>query len=286
MTIRSLIEKWAKELPDATLFKYNEDKVWKTRSYADALKGVREVAEGYGARFALKPHEENAAIILGNSPTWVEAYLAQVGTGAAVVPIDPKLHNDEVEYILKDAEVRVVTTDTQHLRMMLKIAKNLPCLRGVVVVGGVIDEGQQIDGRVDVIGYEALRVAGGGRWYDEHVADEGDIASIIYTSGTTGKPKGAMLTHKNFVSDIDGALRHFGHVTHKDSFFVVLPLFHAYSFTVNFVCPMMVGASMLFNQSLRTVGQDIKDLKPTVLCAVPLLAEKLPTSEHQECYNP
>ena len=275
MTIRTLIEKWAAELPGAPLFRYHENGAWKTRSYAEALKGVREVAEGYGARFALKPHEENAAIILGNSPTWVEAYLAQAGTGAAVVPIDPKLHNDEVAYILKDAEVRVVTTDTQHLKMMMQIAKGLPCLRGIVVVGGVINAGQKIDGRVDVVGYESLRVAGGGKWYDAHVAEPGDIASIIYTSGTTGKPKGAMLTHGNFCADIDGALQSFGHVTHKDSFFVVLPLFHAYSFTVNFVCPLLKGASMGFCQSLRTVGQDIKDLKPTVLCAVPLLAEKL-----------
>ncbi len=275
MTIRGMIEKWAKEMPNAPLFKYNEDKAWKTRSYAEALKGVREVAEGYGARFGMKSHEENAAIILGNSPTWVESYLAQVGTGVSVVPIDPKLHNDEVEYILKDAEVRVVTTDLHHLKMMMQIAKSLPCLRGIVVVGGVINAGQRIDGRIDVAGYESLRVANGGRWYDEHVAEEGDIASIIYTSGTTGKPKGAMLTHHNFSSDIDGSLRHFGHVSHKDSFFVVLPLFHAYSFTVNFGCALWVGASMLFCQSLRTVGQDIKDLKPTVLCAVPLLAEKL-----------
>ena len=69
MTIRSLIEKWAAELPGAPLFRYHENGAWKTRAYAEALKGVREVAEGYGARFALKPHEENAAIVLGNSPT-------------------------------------------------------------------------------------------------------------------------------------------------------------------------------------------------------------------------
>ncbi len=275
MTIRELLERAAKDFSSCVACRWHEADGWKARTWGETLTGVREVAEGYGRAFALVPHEENAAIILGNSPTWVEAYLAQVATGAAVVPVDPKLHNDEVEYILKDAEVRVVTTDRSHLRMMLTIAKNLPKLRGVVVVDGPVNAGQKIDERVDVVAYDALRIAGGGKWYDEHVAEEGDIASIIYTSGTTGKPKGAMLTHANFYSDIDGALQHFGHISHKDSFFVVLPLFHAYSFTVNFICPMLKGASMLFCQSLRTVGQDIHDLKPTVLCAVPLLAEKL-----------
>ena len=125
MTIRGLLEKWTRTQPDAVLFKYFENDAWQTRSYAAALEGVRAVAEGYGTRFGLKPGEENAALILTNGPVWIESYLAQTGTGAAVVPIDPKLHDAEVEYILRDAEVRVVTTDLKHLRMMMKIAKIL-----------------------------------------------------------------------------------------------------------------------------------------------------------------
>ena len=276
MTIRGLLEKWAGERPDLVASRFCEDKVWKTRSYGEMLKGVREIAEGYGRTFGLVPRDENAAVILSNSPTWMEAYLAQVGTGVSVVPIDPKLHNDEVAYILRDARVRVVTTDKAHLKMMMMIAKDLPDLRGVVVADGVVHEGQKIENRIEVVEYAKLRVAGGGKWYDEHVAEADDIASIIYTSGTTGKPKGAMLSHSNFIKDIEGSLVLFGGaLSPKDSFFIVLPLFHAFSFTANFVAPMMCGASMVFVQSLRTVGQDIHDTKPTVLCAVPLLAEKL-----------
>ena len=83
MTIRGLLERSAANRPDAIAFTWCEDKVWKNRTWAEHLKGVREIAEGYGRTFGLKPHEENGAIILGNSPTWMEAYLAQVGTGAA-----------------------------------------------------------------------------------------------------------------------------------------------------------------------------------------------------------
>ncbi len=276
MTIRGLLEKWANERPKSVAFKYCENKVWKTRSYGEVLQRVREIAEGYGVRFGMVPREENAAIILGNGPDWIEAYLAQVGTGVSVVPIDPKLRNDEVEYILKDAEVRVVTTDKAHLKMMMSIAANLPCLRAVVVTDGVIFDGQRIADRIEVVEYGKLRLAGGGAWYDANVARADDIASIIYTSGTTGKPKGAMLRHSNFIADLEGAYQIFGaEVDHRDSFFVVLPLFHAFSFSANFIASFMKGAAMYFNQSLRTVGQDIHDLRPTVLCAVPLLAEKL-----------
>ena len=276
MTIRELLEKWASQTSSAVALKYCENKVWMTRSYGEMLKGVREIAEGYGKRFGLVPREENAAIILPNGPTWMESYLAQCGTGVSVVPIDPKLHNDEVAYILRDARVRVVTTDTAHLKMMMTIAKTLPDLRGVVVVDGIVHAGQKIDEQIEVVEYAELRLSGGGAWYDAHKAESEDIASIIYTSGTTGKPKGAMLSHANFIADCEGALKVFGApLGQKDSFFIVLPLFHAFSFLANFVVPMWCGCAMVFVQSLRTVGHDIHETRPTVLCAVPLLAEKL-----------
>ena len=276
MTIRGLMEKWASARQDLVAVKYCAAKAWRTKTYGEMLRGVREVAEGYGGRFGLRPREENAAIILPNGPVWMESYLALSGAGVSVVPIDPKLHDEEVAYILRDSQARVVTTDAAHLKMMASIARGLPDLRGVVVVDGAAREGRRIDGRVEVVDYEELRVDGGGAWFDGHVASPSDIASIIYTSGTTGRPKGAMLTHGNFIADAEGALKMFGGaVGPKDSFFIVLPLFHAFSFTANFICPMAVGASMVFVQSLRTVGQDIHDTKPTVLCAVPLLAEKL-----------
>lgn len=275
MTIRGLLEKNVAERPGRNALVWCENKTWMRRTWREYLARVRDVAEGYGTRFDLKPREENVAIILGNSPTWLEAYLAQSGAGVSVVPLDPKLHDAEVEYILADSEVVVVTTDVHHLKMMMGLAPKLPKLRGIVCVDGVINEGQAI-GKVKVVGFEKLRISGGGAWYDAHVAREEDVASIIYTSGTTGKPKGAMLTHRNFVTDIDGAFKTFdADIGENDSFLTVLPLFHAFSFTVNFVGPLYVGGESLFVESLRTVGRDIKLLKPSVLAAVPLLCEKL-----------
>ena len=275
MTIRGLLEKNAAERPERNALVWCEDKVWCRRSWREHLARVRDIAEGYGTRFNLKPRVENAAIVLGNSPTWLEAYLAQSGAGVSVVPLDPKLHEAEVEYILADSEAVVVTTDVHHLKMMMGLAPRLPKLRGIVCVDGIINEGQSI-GNAKVVGFEKLRISGGGAWYDANVAKEEDVASIIYTSGTTGKPKGAMLTHANFYSDIDGAFKTFGaDLDENDAFLTVLPLFHAFSFPANFLGPMYLGCEMQFVESLRTVGRDMQLLKPSVLCAVPLLCEKL-----------
>ncbi|MBO5906100.1 MAG: hypothetical protein J6Q84_06755, partial [Kiritimatiellae bacterium] len=79
MTIRGFLERSAERHPTLNALKWYENKEWKNRNWADFLKGVREVAEGYGTKLGLKPREENVAIILGNDPVWMESYLAQAG---------------------------------------------------------------------------------------------------------------------------------------------------------------------------------------------------------------
>ena len=282
MTIRSYLEKFAENTPQNVALKYFQDKKWQVRSYAEFLSGVRRTAEAYGTAFALKPREENVALILPNGPDWLEAYLACSGAGVSVVPLDPKLHAGEVEYILRDSGAVVITTDASHLDMMRDILPNLPHVRAIVIVDGADSLPASI-GTVSVHGYAALKasvaVPGREAWYDRNVARPEDVASVIYTSGTTGKPKGAMLTHANFTADAEGALSTFidegEHVSHDDVFLVVLPLFHAFSFCTNFIVPMAVGARMHFVRSLYTIGEDVKTLQPTIVMSVPLLAEKI-----------
>lgn len=275
MTIRGLLESCAMRIPNGVAMRWHEDGGWRFKTWSRLLQDVRETAEGYATRFGLKPREETSAIILPNHPLWIVSYLAQAGAGIPVVPIDPKLRAEEVRYILENSGAAVVTTDKAHLRMLVEIAPSLPALRGIVITDGVIFDGRKI-AHADVVGMKSLVIRDGGEWYDANEAQPSDVASIIYTSGTTGRPKGAMLTHSNFLHDIVGALRSFGaKITERDSFFIVLPLFHAFSFAANFVCPMVMGAQMCFMQSLRTVVQDIKTLRPSILMAVPLLAEKI-----------
>ena len=275
MTIRSLLEQHAQEIPDACALCSCEGKQWVTRTFAEFLSGVRRTAAAYGGAFALRPREEHVALILANSPTWMEVYLACSGAGVAVVPIDPKLHNDEVAYILGDSGAVVVTTDAAHLDMMRAIVPDLPSVRAVVLVDGTGD--YEPIGSVPVRSYAALCAeARDESWYDAHVAEADDVASIIYTSGTTGKPKGAMLTHGNFTADAVGAFEAFNEpITSADVFLVVLPLFHAFSFCTNFVVPLLTGSGMYFVRSLYTIGEDVKLLRPTVVMGVPLLAEKI-----------
>ena len=276
MTIRSALEEFAGQTPDHVAQIFCRGEGWLQRTYGEFLSDVRATAEAYGSKFDLKPRDENVAQILPNSPEWMEVYLACSGAGVPVVPLDPKLHNDEVAYILKDSGAVVVTTDKAHIPMLQQIAPKLPKLRAVVIVDGGAPSYAAI-GNVPVYDFAELkRGTCSCGWYDRNVCAEDDVASVIYTSGTTGKPKGAMLTHANFTEDAKGGLAAFGEkVDETDSFFIVLPLFHAFSFLGNFVLPIMLGSTVCFMRSLRTISEDLKELQPTVLLAVPLLVEKV-----------
>jgi len=275
MTIRDFFEGNAQKHGSKNAFTWCEDKEWRTRTWKHSYDRVNAIAEGAARRFSLVPGADNAAIILSNSPDWIEIYLALAGAGVSVVPMDPKLREEEIQYILADAEVKVIATDRAHLRMMMKLVSSLPKLQHIVITDGIIFDGQKI-GHVNVTDINKLLEEPVKGWYAAHRPSDDDVASIIYTSGTTGKPKGAMLTHRNFISDVEGAIAVLGvPVTPADSLLVVLPLFHAFSFSANFIVSLVVAAELKFVESLRTVGRDISILRPTAIMAVPLLAEKL-----------
>jgi len=276
MTIRSALEEFAVKHSDHVAQVFWRGQEWVRRTYGEFLADVKATAEAYGSKFALKPREENVAQILPNSPEWMDVYLACSGAGVSVVPLDPKLHNDEVAYILKDSGAVVVTTDKAHIPMLQQIAPGLPKLRAIVIIDGGSPSYAAI-GSVPVYDFTELKRGGCScGWYDANVCTPEDVASVIYTSGTTGKPKGAMLTHANFTEDAQGGLAAFKErVDETDTFFVVLPFFHAFSFLGNFVLPVMLGSSICFMRSLRSIPDDLKELQPTVLLAVPLLVEKV-----------
>ena len=269
MTIRSALEEFAASHPDHVAQVFCRGQGWVRRTYGEFLADVKATAEAYGSKFGLKPREENVAQILPNCPEWMDVYLACSGAGVSVVPLDPKLHNEEVAYILRDSGAVVVTTDKAHIPMLQQIAPGLPKLRAIVIVDGGAPSYAAI-GSVPVYDFNELkRGACQCGWYDSNVCAEDDVASVIYTSGTTGKPKGAMLTHANFTEDAKGGLAAFDeHIDDTDTFFVVLPLFHAFSFLGNFVLPIMLGSAVCFMRSLRTIPDDLRELQPTLLLAV------------------
>ncbi len=277
MTLREVFEKTTSAFPDSPAQMFHANGSWVTHTY-DKLKERVLGVVGILGDLNIEPKQNRVALILENRPEWQEIYLGLATTGTTVVPIDPNLCLAEVAHILRDSEASVVFAAARLKEMILQAIGDLPNLRNLIFVG-TPEHDTEAHGR-KLWSYETFmagisqRMGKATEWFKQHIPHSDDIASLIYTSGTTGQPKGAMLTHNNFCSNIVGTLQ--GVKFHKeDVFFIVLPFFHAYSFTANFTLPFFLGAKMAFMRNLKTIADDMKVVQPTILMAVPLMAEKM-----------
>ena len=277
-TIRDYLDEAESRGPGRPAQKFFQNAAWVTRSYA-ALRERVVWAAAVVQRLGIEPGRHHVALMLENGPEWQEIYLALAGSGVAVVPLDPKLRPQEAMHILRDSEAVAIFAGARLAPVLDAIAAQLPRLRTRVWVGaGAALARNMRDGANQA--YETLmEQAAGARdaareWFERHKPAPGTIASILYTSGTTGKPKGAMLSHGNFTSNVEASIRRVGFYP-SDNFLNILPLFHSFSFTANFMLPLGLGACCSFVRSIKTISEDMRLLRPTVMLAVPLLAEKI-----------
>jgi len=280
MTIRTFFDTAVTQAPDAPAQRFFQDGQWTTRSYR-ALRERVVRAVSLVQELGIEPGRQQVALMLENSPEWQEIYLALACVGVAAVPLDPKLREQEITHILADSESVAIFAGAKSRDVVLRALADLPGVRAVIWVGeGDADAADGADGRTHrsynacMAQADAASLRAAEAWLTVHAPHPGDIASIIYTSGTTGKPKGAMLTHANFTSNVAATVERVGFYP-TDNFLNVLPLFHAFSFTANFMLPLGVRGCCSFVRSVRTIAEDMAVLQPTVLLAVPLMAEKL-----------
>jgi len=275
-TLRSLLLDAAAQSPESVFLRWKADGEWRTWTYRETLARVRAVAEALGALGCRAG--DRVAMLMENRPEWVCVYLGIVSCGLTAVPVDAKLRAGEVSHVLRDSESVAVFASGRGGPLLREIMGSLLFLRSVVLLdGAVADDGRE--GAVRICDFDRLLAAVGpgaeapDSFFDRHVARAEDVASIIYTSGTTGRSKGAMLTHANFCAQFV-ALSRFT-ATRDDNFLLVLPLHHAFAFTANLLLPLACQCQISMVENLRTISENMRDVRPTVMFVVPLLAEKM-----------
>lgn len=277
MTLKEILTRTVERRRGAVALRFKRDDRWHVVTYFELLERVWRVSEVL-ARLGVR-HGDRVALFRENSPEWPEIYFGIVSLGAIAVPIDAKLQEQEVSHILRDSGAGVLFCDAGDLPMIREIEAHIPDLRHVMLLG--TREALPAAGRrLAYTDYEraveeaAEDASSGNRAFDKMHPAENDIASFIYTSGTTGRQKGAMLTHRNFASNVEGAMKAID-IYPADNFLLVLPLHHSFAFTTNLILPVAVGSEISFVESLKTVGDNIREVSPTVLIGVPLLLEKM-----------
>lgn len=271
----------ANRFKDGIAQRYKSDGEWKDISYGELGQKVRLVAQGLASKGIEKG--DKVAILSENRPEWAACDFGIQSAGAIVVPVYPTLIGKQIEYILRNSDSKIlIASNSEQVGKILPLLGNLPELTLVVVM-----DSSNGNGNGETVSLEGLMEDGKNyaenneNWYDERVDNvkKMDIMTIIYTSGTTGEPKGVLLTHNNFISNVEGALGVFS-VDETDTFLSFLPLSHVFERMAGHNLAYSTGATVAFAESIEKVAANMGEVHPTLMTSVPRLYEKMYAKVH------
>ena len=259
--------------PDCLLYK-SEGKYCGISS-REALRKAAALASAL-ERLGARPGQR-IALLSENRPEWTLTDYAILGMRAVTVPLYPTLLEPDLEYILRDSDSKgiVVATDSQ-LRKILNIWGKLPALKFVLAMGCSTVAGTKADcweGSVESeLGWSGPTLIDAFKAKALDARPE-DVASIIYTSGTMGQPQGVILTHANIVSNVQSTGEVFP-LGPKDVLISYLPLSHVFERMVEFFA-FWKGTRIGYAESLETLAQNLREVRPTAMAVVPRVLEKI-----------
>jgi long-chain acyl-CoA synthetase len=259
ITVPNLFSVKANEFKNNIAFHYFDGE-WKSILYHEFLNTTKSIASFLIKNGARKG--DRIAIVSENRHEWCEAYLAISMAGGIAVPIDAQLGTDEIWNLLWDSAAKILFHSSKTEENVKTISDNVSMNQGSGPA--LIDFDSPEFG--DICHTPHLSN------YPE-VSGE-DIASIIYTSGTTGIPKGVLLSHRNFCSDVQAVLE-IGLIEPGDNFISILPFHHTYPFMGNLILPISSGLAVTFPPSLKgpELLATIREKGVTILLGVPQLLE-------------
>ncbi|WMI64515.1 AMP-dependent synthetase/ligase [Aestuariibaculum sp. YM273] len=254
-------------LDKALTTKYNGE--WVSISTQEFIDQANAISRGL-LRLGVKPNDKIAIISSSNRTEWNVLDIGVLQIGAQNVPIYPTIASEDYEYILNHSEsTYCFVSDIEVLNKLNSIKKNTNLL-GVYTFDDIEDANHWSD--ILKLGEDS------GNQNDVELLKSGikaeDLATIIYTSGTTGTPKGVMLSHNNLVSNVLDSDRHvpFKHGESKGLSF--LPVCHVFERMILYLY-MYCGAEIYFAESIEKMSDNLKEVRPHVMTAVPRLYEKV-----------
>ena len=212
-----------------------------------------------------------AMISSTNRTEWVLADFGMSQIGAINIPIYPTISSEDYAYILNHAEARYCfVSDKEVLNKVRVIESECPNLKGVYS----FDEIEGCNHFESLLSKKPTKAQANEIKERKAVIKPEDLATIIYTSGTTGKPKGVMLSHNNIVSNVIASQKRLPLTYGEAKSLSFLPLCHIYERMLLYLY-IYSGTRIFFAESLETIGENLKEVNPIVMTAVPRLLEKL-----------
>ncbi len=259
-------EKYNKQ--DALVTKQNG--VWEKTSTDEYIAQANAISRGL-LKMGVQKDQKIALITSNNRTEWHIMDIGVLQTGAQTVPIYPTISADDYEYILNHSESSYVfVSDEEVFNKVMEIKDKVSSLKEVYSfnkIAGcknwteVVDLGKDESNQPEV---EALK--------DSIKTD--DMATIIYTSGTTGRPKGVMLSHQNIVSNVLNSATRIPFEAGNSVALSFLPICHIFERMILYLY-QYYGVSVYFGESIEKISDNLKEVRPTVMTAVPRLLEKV-----------
>lgn len=255
------------QVPD--LFCLKRDGEWRKYSSDETLDIIQDVAIGLLA-LKIKPGDK-IAIISGNRPEWNFVDFAIQLVGAVSVPMYPTITVEDYAFIFENAEVKYVFVEGEDLFLKAKEAsKGNKRIKKIFTFDPVEGADMWTDVKDSGVGMDRTPLKA-----LKDAVKPSDLLTLIYTSGTTGRPKGVMLTHHNIVSNVKALVRgKFFPLSHGDKALSFLPLCHIYERTDIYMY-LTYSVSVYYAESMETIADNIKEVKPSMFASVPRLLEKV-----------
>ncbi|MBP9732875.1 MAG: long-chain fatty acid--CoA ligase [Candidatus Omnitrophica bacterium] len=266
----------AREAPDRSALSSFEGEALKSLDWKQVWSQVLSVAGGLkslGLQRGMK-----VALWSSNRPEWVASDIGTLLLGGVTVPVYVTLASAEIRYILCDASARILVVENPELLAKLDpVLHECPELWGIVLIQGDYQitnpQARQTIVRMSDFAPQTPLSAVDAEDLLKQIRRQ-DTATLIYTSGTTGFPKGVVLTHGNFLANMETVLRSLP-LTGEDTHLSFLPLCHVFERMCGYYLMCMARARIVYARSINTVAEDALKAKPTFLMAVPRFYEKV-----------
>ncbi|MCW3491026.1 AMP-dependent synthetase/ligase [Dethiobacter alkaliphilus] len=286
-SINTVFQAQVKKLGDKDMILEKKDGAYTPKSWNEVAAEVKGLSLGL-VSLGVQP-KDRVALMMTTQGNWLISDLAILSAAAINVPVYPTNRGQQIAHILNDSEAGVIIVGSVDLlREIWQVWDTIPKLKTIIIptgsksehalsdiTGHLGDERQVLEfAEVQEMGREFARenpVVYQERWQS---VEKDDLASVLYTSGTTGNPKGVMLTHDNFLSNVRNALER---VEVHDWFVTLsfLPLSHVLERTAGYYMPMLVGCTIAYAESIDTLADNMQEVRPHFFVSVPRVYEKV-----------
>ncbi|GAA3654312.1 AMP-dependent synthetase/ligase [Flavivirga jejuensis] len=265
------------DFPYYQLEKYNLDKAltsknngeWHSISTQEYIDQANAISRGL-LRLGVQPNDKIAVISSTNRTEWSVLDIGVLQTGAQNVPIYPTISAEDYEYILNHSESTYCFVSDKEVVDKLNTIKGNTKLKEIYTFNDI--EGENSWKEILKLGEDTSNqneVDSRKEAVKPH-----DLATLIYTSGTTGKPKGVMISHNNLVSNVLDSLSRVPLELGKSKALSFLPICHVFERMILYLY-QYCGIEIYFAESIETISDNLNDVKPNIMTAVPRLYEKM-----------